>query len=98
MKESGFQTIRLSLESSDDKTLADTGGKVRRNEYESALKYLNMVGYKKSQLGTYLICGIPGQSPDEVLNSVKYVDDSGGVVFLAEYSPIPGTSLFYDAM
>ncbi len=97
MKKSGFETIRLSLESSDEKTMRDTGGKVKKNEYENAINFLLKAGYKSEDLGTYLICGIPGQRPDEVLNSVKYVHNLGGVVYLAEYSPIPNTSLFYEA-
>ncbi len=98
MKESGFETIRLSLESADEKTMNDTGGKVKRSEYENAIRLLMKCGYNKSELGTYIICGLPFQTPSEVLDSVKYVDDTGGVVYLAEYSPIPGTSLFYEAL
>ncbi|MGC8927540.1 MAG: B12-binding domain-containing radical SAM protein [Myxococcota bacterium] len=97
MKESGFETIRLSLESADDGTMRITGGKVKREEYENAIKFLMKSGYKKSQLGTYLICGIPNQSPQEVIDSIRYVDDVGGVAYLAEFSPIPGTELFYEA-
>lgn len=97
MRESGFETIRLSLESSNEKIMADTGGKVRREEYENAIKFLMQNGYQKKDMGTYLICGIPNQNPQDVLDSIKYVDDAGGVVYLAEFSPIPDTDLFYQA-
>ncbi|MCX7944280.1 MAG: radical SAM protein [Deltaproteobacteria bacterium] len=98
MRKSGFETIRLSLESSDEKIMSITGDKVKRTEYENAIKYLQKSGYKKAELGTYIICGIPHQSPQEVIDSIKYVDDIGGVVYLAEYSPIPNTPLFYESI
>lgn len=97
MKDSGFVTIRLSLESSNERTLRDTGGKVKRSEYLKALRFLQNVGYKKGDLGTYLICGIPGQTPQEVIDSIRFVDDFGAVAYLAEFSPIPGTTLFESA-
>ena len=98
MRESNFTTIRLSLESSNEERLVSTGGKVRRDEYETALENLRKVGYRKSDLGTYLICGIPHQTPEEVLGSIRYVDECGGVVYLAEFSPIPDTPLFDEAL
>ncbi len=97
MRSSGFETIRLSLESSNEFIMNTTGGKVRKNEYESAIRYLIQYGYTKYHLGTYLICGLPFQTPQDVLDSIKYVDDKGGTVYLAEYSPIPDTTLFAEA-
>lgn len=98
MKASGFETIRLSLESSNEITMRETGNKVKREEYERAIKYLMQSGFNRNSIGTYIICGLPFQTPSEVLDSIKYVDDTGCVVYLAEYSPIPGTALFYESL
>lgn len=97
MRASGFSTIRLSLESSNETIMEETGGKVRRSEYETAVRLLMQNGYKREDLGTYVICGLPSQMPQDVLDSVHYVSDSGGVCYLAEFSPIPDTDLFYEA-
>lgn len=97
LRESGFITIRLSLESIDP-TIAKTGSsKVARNEYAEAVKNLQKAGYEPNDCETYILLGLPGQSIESVKDSIKFVRDCGGKAKLAEFSPIPGTISFLQA-
>ncbi|MDO5562056.1 MAG: B12-binding domain-containing radical SAM protein [Synergistaceae bacterium] len=98
MKESGFATIRLSLESIDPKVEATGSGKVARGEYAAAVKRLRGVGYGRDDCETYILLGLPGQSAESVKDTIKFVHDCGGKPKLAEFSPIPGTKSFAMAV
>lgn len=98
MKETGFATIRLSLESIDPKFAHTSSGKVARNEYASAVKNLREAGYTRADCETYILLGLPGQSTESVEDTIKFVHDCGGKPKLAEFSPIPGTKSFEEAV
>jgi radical SAM superfamily enzyme YgiQ (UPF0313 family) len=92
MKESGFQTIRLSLESvSPEIQKVQGNSKVNNRMFEDAVKNLYGAGYREGDLECYLIQGLPGQTVDEVRASLKFVADLGVISRLATFSPIPGT-------
>lgn len=95
--ESGFKTIRLSLESVDPKVARDGSGKVARGEYAAAVKNLLASGYRTEDCETYILLGLPGQDIDSVKETINFVWDNGGVPKLAEFSPIPGTKYFEEA-
>ena len=40
---------------------------------------------------------MPGQTIDEVVEAIKYINGLGAKIKLAEYSPVPGTEEFRDA-
>ncbi|MGA2554478.1 MAG: radical SAM protein, partial [Smithella sp.] len=63
---SGFKTIRFGFETSDLNRQIKTGGKVKNEELRLAVSHLKDAGYKTSEIGIYLLCGIPGQSAEEV--------------------------------
>jgi len=89
---SGFKTVRLSLETVDAERQAKTGGKVTSRDLETAIKNLIAAGMDKDSIGVYLLVGLPDQDLDEVESSVRYVLDLGVRPYLAEFSPIPGTT------
>lgn len=93
-----FRTIRLGLETSDEAQLRMTGSKTTRREFLQALKLLLRAGYSPHEIGVYLLAGLPGQKAQEVENSIKFVQDAGARPYLTEYSPIPGTTLWKDAV
>ena len=95
--ESGFKTIRLSLESIDPKVARDGSGKVARNEYASAVKNLLAAGYESKDCETYILLGLPGQDVSSVRDTIDFVRECGGIPKLAEFSPIPGTQHFEEA-
>ncbi len=94
MKRSGFETIRFGFETSDALRQRLTGGKTTNDDFLRAVGCLKNAGYHSEDIGVYLLCGLPGQSPEEVEESIRYVRENGARPLLAEYSPIPGTALW----
>jgi radical SAM superfamily enzyme YgiQ (UPF0313 family) len=94
MKENNFVLPRLSLETADAGRQAATGGKVTNADFERAIFYLRAAGYRPGEIGVYLMMGLPGQSFEEVEESLRYAHHLGGRITLAEYSPVPGTPDF----
>ncbi len=95
---SGFKTIRFGFETSDFKKQVETGGKVKNEELRLAISNLKKAGYKTNDIGIYLLCGMPGQNAKEVIESVEFVKRCGAKPVLAEYSPIPGTEMWQNAV
>ncbi len=94
MKESGFATIRLGLETSDPAQQEKTGGKVSNDEFMRALENLSRAGFDPADIGVYILCGLPGQHAREVLDAVEFVRRSGARPVITEYSPLPGTGMW----
>ncbi|MBN2372959.1 radical SAM protein [bacterium] len=98
MFKSGFKDIRLGYETSDIQRQKTSGGKVNDGDLEAALAYLKEAGFSQSELGVYIMIGLPGQEYGEVEESVKKVIVLGAVPILTEFSPIPGTTIWNDAL
>jgi len=97
MFKAGFKTIRFGLETTNSQRQRELGGKVDNSAFERAAAYLHEAGYPAKEIGVYLLCGLPGQTAREIRESILYVHSRGARPILAEYSPIPGTSLWDDA-
>jgi radical SAM superfamily enzyme YgiQ (UPF0313 family) len=97
MKQTGFQTIRLSLESIIPKWQKASTEKVSVDYFERALKNLENAGYRRSDIEAYLIMGLPGQTFIEVEKTIRYVAQKGAVSRLASFSPIPHTKSWENA-
>jgi len=97
MKQVGFSTLRLSLETSQAGWLARFGSKVTMEEFDHALSCLFKSGFTEDDVKVYLLVGLPGQTLREVEQSIKEVLKRGIRPSLAEYSPIPGTALWREA-
>jgi radical SAM superfamily enzyme YgiQ (UPF0313 family) len=95
--QSGFRTIRLGFESSNEATQIETGAKVNNQEFKRAVKNLKRAGYSKEEIGVYIMAGLPGQRAGEVEESIAFVREAGARPMLVEYSPIPHTPLFEKA-
>jgi radical SAM superfamily enzyme YgiQ (UPF0313 family) len=95
---SGFKTIRFGFETSDFNRQIETGGKVKNEELQSAVSLLKDAGFKADDIGIYLLCGLPGQKAAEVRDSIEFVWECGAKPVLAEYSPIPGTKIWDEAV
>lgn len=98
MHRAGFRTLRFGFETSDPLRQLETGGKIRNDEFTAAVDHLKRAGYRQRDIGIYILCGLPGQSADEILESIRFVLSSGARPFLTEYSPIPGSALWNDAI
>jgi radical SAM superfamily enzyme YgiQ (UPF0313 family) len=98
MKEAGFVTIRLGLETTDPLRQRQTGGKVTNREFVGAMENLRSAGYGTDAVGVYILCGLPGQKAQEVMDAVRFVKENGGRPRLSEYSPIPHTKEWEEAL
>ncbi|MDO9549248.1 MAG: radical SAM protein [Candidatus Marinimicrobia bacterium] len=95
MKESGFKTIRLSLESIIPVIQTASTNKVSTHYFECALDNLEKAGFQRKDIETYLIMGLPGQKYSDVEITIRYVFEQGALSRLAAYSPIPHT-MYWD--
>ena len=91
MFEARVKTINLSFESSDRRRQQSMNAKVSNSDLEIVLTHLENAGYKRPDIGVFVLMGLPDQEPEEVRASVRFVSDLGAKVNLASFSPIPGT-------
>ena len=87
----GFKTVRLSLESTSSQIQKSSSNKVNNANYTDAVNNLAKAGFARNSLETYLIMGLPGQTRQQIIDSINFVADQGVIVKLASFSPIPGT-------
>jgi len=92
LRQAGFASLRLSLETRNESRQRATGGKVTTAAFERAVGYLREAGFGPSDLGAYILAGLPGQPLSEVEDTVRYVQGLGVQARLALFSPIPGTT------
>jgi len=98
MFRAGFRTVRLGFETSDPARQAATGGKVRSEELREAAARLREAGFRQSDIGVYLLCGLPGQGFAEIRESLDFVLACGCRPYLTEFSPIPGTAIWSECV
>ncbi|MRR14688.1 radical SAM protein, partial [archaeon] len=91
MRQSGFTTIRLGLETSDLRRQVSSGAKVTNDEFLRAIDCLTRSGFDQGDVGVYILCGLPGQEAGEVMDAVEFVKKAGARPMIAEFSPLPGT-------
>jgi radical SAM superfamily enzyme YgiQ (UPF0313 family) len=98
MYRSGFETIRLGLETAVFEKKNRLDGKVTEYQFHQAVSCLLKAGFKKDQIGAYLLVGLPDQDLDSVAGSIEVVKKSGVTPVPAHYSPIPHTRLWKKAV
>ncbi len=98
MFRAGFQTLRLGLESLDAARQKELGGKVLPGQFETAVKNLQAAGFDRDRIGGYILYGLPGQPLEEVITTADAVRGLGVRPYLAEFSPLPGTPFWRDAL
>jgi len=98
MKRAGMATVRLSLETASERRAGDFSGKVSREDFRRAVKALSDAGFTAREIGAYVLAGLPGQTVDEVRDTVGFVHGCGVPVKPALFSPVPGTVEFERAV
>lgn len=98
MKRAGFKTVRLSYESGNPTRQKSMGLKVTDDDLSGAVDSLLEAGFNRSELGGYVIMGLPDQGLDEILDSLCFVFRLGIKVSAASFSPIPGTPSWDEAV
>ncbi|HAE88145.1 TPA: hypothetical protein DCG86_09010 [Candidatus Marinimicrobia bacterium] len=94
MAASHFYEPRLSLETVSPAYQDLISHKVNRQSYLEAVKYLQKAGYGSGDIITYLIMGLPDQTPRDVKEAANAALDAGSRVSLSAFSPVPGTDLW----
>lgn len=97
MHRSGFRTIRLGLETSDISLHGDLDNKLSQGDFERAVHNLLKAGFDKKEIGAYILIGLPGQTMDSVMETIKFVGANGAIPYLSEYSPIPHSPMWEKA-
>ena len=91
MKQAGFTTIRLSLETINEERQKNSGAKVLSEDVERAVSALWKAGFTKKDVGVYIMYGLPGQELNEVMESIAFLKGLGPRINLTELAPIKGT-------
>ena len=98
MHRTGFQTIRLGLETSDISLHRDIDDKLSKGDFERAMNNLLKAGFRNKEIGAYILIGLPGQTVDSVMETVNFAGANGAIPYLSEYSPIPHTPMWKKAV
>jgi radical SAM superfamily enzyme YgiQ (UPF0313 family) len=98
MFDAGFTTLRLGLETAEFNHREEIDAKVSEHEFKRAVNCLREAGFKKNQIGAYLLVGLPGQNEDSIKHSIDMVKQIGITPVAAYYTPIPHTALWPKAV
>lgn len=98
MFRAGFETLRLGLETAVFGERRELDHKVTAKEFARAATNLKAAGFRREQVGAYLLAGLPGQPQKEILRSIETVRQSGITPVIAHYTPIPHTALWPAAV
>ena len=94
MKESGFVTIRLSLETSKS---VRRDNKVTNEELLQAVNYLKEAGFGPGGIGVYTMFGSREDSYEDVCRDIEFVTGTAKVpVIISAYSLVPGSRDFKE--
>ena len=96
MKEAGFRSLYLSLETVDERLLKITGAKVSPDAFTQAVRVLKDAGFS-DELHAYVLFGLPGQSEESVRRTLDLALAARVKPHLAEFSPVPGTAEYSKA-
>lgn len=92
LKAVGFKTLRISLETSNERRQKETGNKVNNEEFYQSVTFLKKAGFKSSEIQVYSMIGLAGQSAEEISQDIDFVTDvCQATLLLCPFSPIPGT-------
>ena len=92
MRQAGFVTIRLGLETTDPQECRRDGGKVDEASFARAVEALFSAGFTAGDVAAYVLAGRPGQSLDTVRATVDFAHCLGVPVRVAEFTPVVGTA------
>jgi len=94
MLQAGFATLRFGYETGIGEFSRDTCGKTGRTMVRDTVSVLLKSGFSTSQIGIYIMGGLPGQTPGQMRGEIEFIASLGvrpKPVFL---SPVPRTRLF----
>lgn len=96
MKNTNFKTIRFGFETAIRKKFVEN--KTSKKEFERVVNIIEDQKMNKKNIRIYLIAGMPQQTFDDVEESIRFVQSNHIVPIPNEYSPVPKTSMFKEAV
>ena len=94
MKEAGFVTLRFGYETGASRYASDRNRKSSRDELAGTIRILQDAGFDAKTIGIYVMAGLDGQLPQQVIGELDFVASVGAKVKPVYLSPVPGTPLF----
>ena len=91
MKGAGFKTVNLSYVSTDPSTKEKMGRPKTKTEFDEILDEAEQIGLN---VIAYAILGMPGQTIEEMVDTLIYLMGKRVLIGPSVYYPTPGTSLF----
>lgn len=98
MFKAGFVSIRIGLETADFDDFARFDRKINQTDFIKGVESLIKAGFKREEIGAYLLIGLPNQDVKPIENSIIEVKKRGISPILAYYTPIPHTRLWKTAV
>jgi hypothetical protein len=105
LRQAGFVTIRLGLETIDPQEGMRDGGKVDECSFGRAVESLFAAGFTARDVAAYVLVGRPlapgetnGHRLDTMHATVAFAQRLGVQVRIAEFSPVPGTAEWQAAV
>ena len=92
MREAGFVSLRLGLETADPAQQARDGYKVDDEAFARAVEMLFAAGFSAREVAAYVLAGRPGHHMEDVRATVRFAHRMGVLVHIAQFSPIPSTA------
>ena len=91
MKRAGFHTVNLSFVSTDPSTKKRMGRPVAETDFDDILEETEKVSLN---VIAYAILGMPGQTIEEMVDTLIYLMGKRVLIGPSVYYPTPGTNLF----
>jgi len=91
MKRAGFRTINLSFVSSDPSVKISLGRPAATYDFNDILEMTRQIGLN---VIAYAVLGMPGQSIEEMVDTLIYLMGKTVLIGPSVYYPTPGTPLF----
>lgn len=93
MRGAGVKEISFAIESTSEEVLARMGRKdnVKQEDLLRALEYSDKAGFKRQDINTYFIVGLPYQEVEDMVDTLIFLIDCGVWVHPQRLTPIPNT-------
>ena len=98
MRASGFESIRLGVETAAFEERGHLDKKITKGEFFRCIRVFKNAGFHENQIGAYILVGLPGQSIADVVDTIQTVKSAGALPIMAYYTPIPHTALWEEAV
>lgn len=92
--QSGFKTLRFGYESGSLKYSKNAENKAPRELFREKIDILKKSGFNGSQIGIYVMGGLPNQKPSDVHEELDFISQFEVLIKPVFLSPVPKTALF----